>query len=753
MKKSFRAVLMLTVGIGLAFALAGSAAGQTPFKANTGSEFSAVTNGNKIDLTSNLSINGSSGIVLNSSPKANVFFGNNVTLDTSTNSTVMWGRRVALTNTSNADLGWVQDFSAADSQGLVTRYARGKMPGDASHYGKTNILVLRSDHAMHPYLFGAHVYDSSLSGSVWLRNSVVTNAWDDFVGFSDDSYIDLGSRVNNGGISTVLSVWESTIKLTDAWATIINATSGTDFRCGLYGGFIGSAYAGILRGDCKHFTAISYDSSEFTNTAFSFFGNILSVHGGHNNADFIGVTDADDDVSRKFSDNNHTFVGIMSGSDTVTGNNHTFITTIENTGDRNSSPVVNTTGAIVHDTGTPSGQLRIMTNGAGGFVVKQYGRAYGPDGTVDFSFDSNGIHGATSPATPPTGITNGSTAKLASATVTNLTLNPGGLLILKNGLEPLANGTYKPLSAVVIDASGNLVYYTNTTSGATNREGLGAYIAWQTNNLRWVVQDPGDNDVYYWGGSAWISTDSDNYEPPPSIAGTFSSLVLSSNIAFQRVSELDANTVHVNRRLSLGSTNLISTADSDLAATSIKINNTADSHVAFSSVASGRFINEAYFENQDGAGHRVGGDSFGLDTDGTAIIGSLKEFRFVNSSSPYPHTNLMTLDVTTAQLTAVGGFNGSGASLTNIPITALQNQITFHTGATNLPDRATTLLIHIGHAMPNVNYVPSVSFIGPALNTPVSASYSGLTTTNFTLNLSQPIPGGQNLRWSVIYSP
>ncbi len=75
----------------------------------------------------------------------------------------------------------------------------------------------------------------------------------------------------------------------------------------------------------------------------------------------------------------------------------------------------------------------------------------------------------------------------------------------------------------------------------------------------------------------------------------------------------------------------------------------------------------------------------------------------------------------------------------------------FYTGSTNLGNLATSLVINIGHTMPSTNYTPAVSFIGGVAS--VVPSYAALTTTNFTLNLSAGIAGGEPLRWSVIYAP
>lgn len=93
-------------------------------------------------------------------------------------------------------------------------------------------------------------------------------------------------------------------------------------------------------------------------------------------------------------------------------------------------------------------------------------------------------------------------------------------------------------------------------------------------------------------------------------------------------------------------------------------------------------------------------------------------------------------------------FNGT-VTIDNL---AMTNGAAFWTGKTNIGNLATSLVISIGHTMANTNYSPSVSVLGAAL-TGISPSYSGLTTTQFQLNLGTGIAGGDNLTWSVIYSP
>lgn len=85
--------------------------------------------------------------------------------------------------------------------------------------------------------------------------------------------------------------------------------------------------------------------------------------------------------------------------------------------------------------------------------------------------------------------------------------------------------------------------------------------------------------------------------------------------------------------------------------------------------------------------------------------------------------------------------------------TTLSASSVSYSGTTNIGAAATSLLIQIGHTMPSASYTPSVSILGNALGTGVAASYSSLTTTTFTLNLSGVLGAADNLAWSVIYSP
>lgn len=96
---------------------------------------------------------------------------------------------------------------------------------------------------------------------------------------------------------------------------------------------------------------------------------------------------------------------------------------------------------------------------------------------------------------------------------------------------------------------------------------------------------------------------------------------------------------------------------------------------------------------------------------------------------------------------------GSGIVISGTTIYATNSATSlFYTGQTNIGIAATTLLISIGHTMPNTNYSPSVSVLGSAVGLASTMTYSALTTTTFTLNLSAAV-GADNLVWSVIYSP
>lgn len=75
-----------------------------------------------------------------------------------------------------------------------------------------------------------------------------------------------------------------------------------------------------------------------------------------------------------------------------------------------------------------------------------------------------------------------------------------------------------------------------------------------------------------------------------------------------------------------------------------------------------------------------------------------------------------------------------------------------YTGVTNIGSAATSLLITIGHTMPNTNYVPYFAIVG-STSTTTAYNYSGLTTTNFTVNLSVVLGADSGARWSVLYSP
>lgn len=100
--------------------------------------------------------------------------------------------------------------------------------------------------------------------------------------------------------------------------------------------------------------------------------------------------------------------------------------------------------------------------------------------------------------------------------------------------------------------------------------------------------------------------------------------------------------------------------------------------------------------------------------------------------------------------------NASSIGSGTVPLARLPNQVTngvFFTGRTNIGSLATTLTIAIGHTMSSTNYCPSVSILGGALASSTTPSFSALTTTNFVLNLSVGITGGDNLAWSVSLSP
>lgn len=75
-----------------------------------------------------------------------------------------------------------------------------------------------------------------------------------------------------------------------------------------------------------------------------------------------------------------------------------------------------------------------------------------------------------------------------------------------------------------------------------------------------------------------------------------------------------------------------------------------------------------------------------------------------------------------------------------------------YTGVTNIGSAATSLLISILHTMPDTNYAPDFRFVG-TVSPGVGFNYSGLTTTNFTVNLSGAPGADTGARWSVIYSP
>lgn len=116
----------------------------------------------------------------------------------------------------------------------------------------------------------------------------------------------------------------------------------------------------------------------------------------------------------------------------------------------------------------------------------------------------------------------------------------------------------------------------------------------------------------------------------------------------------------------------------------------------------------------------------------------------------------------------LGGYNSAGengsALLSDIGLDSFGGKVTTaqlppgvslsYTGVTNIGGTVTSLLIRIGHDMGTTNYVPSVSYIGGALATVVFPTYSGITTTNFTLNLTGTgFATSEKLTWSTTYSP
>lgn len=76
-----------------------------------------------------------------------------------------------------------------------------------------------------------------------------------------------------------------------------------------------------------------------------------------------------------------------------------------------------------------------------------------------------------------------------------------------------------------------------------------------------------------------------------------------------------------------------------------------------------------------------------------------------------------------------------------------------YSGRTNISSIATSLTIAIGRTMSSTNYTPSASFLGAALAAASTPTFSGLTTTNFVMNLSVALGANDDVAWSVIYSP
>lgn len=110
---------------------------------------------------------------------------------------------------------------------------------------------------------------------------------------------------------------------------------------------------------------------------------------------------------------------------------------------------------------------------------------------------------------------------------------------------------------------------------------------------------------------------------------------------------------------------------------------------------------------------------------------------------------------TVSTVTNIAGSQITGAiSPTALVASGLPtNSPVFYSGTTNIGNLATSLVVAIGHTMPNTNYTPSVTIIGGALAASTTPSCSVLTTNSFTLNLSAGIAGGDQINWSVIYSP
>lgn len=142
-----------------------------------------------------------------------------------------------------------------------------------------------------------------------------------------------------------------------------------------------------------------------------------------------------------------------------------------------------------------------------------------------------------------------------------------------------------------------------------------------------------------------------------------------------------------------------------------------------------------FIYNTDTGGQvAVDGGGFGLDILYLAGTGGI----WLNTPNVNTHTAI------TGQLLALADSSTGRSEFGPI----------FFTGTTNIGNLATSLVISLGHTMPDTNYVPNVSFIGGALGAAVTPSFSSTTTTEFTLNLTGTgIAGGADVRWSVISNP
>jgi hypothetical protein len=280
-------------------------------------------------------------------------------------------------------------------------------------------------------------------------------------------------------------------------------------------------------------------------------------------------------------------------------------------------------------------------------------------------------------------VTNLGIATLSSATVSN---NAGRNLTIKGAKITLVNGKFTPTTSPII----NDIYticYTNTTPGATNTDGLGEYIAWDGVQSRWIMFDPDEGiAVYYYNGSAWISIDHGRYDPPPTMTGSFTTLFVNGGLTFADGTtqdtayrpQLNFNALNSTNKVTLGKSNIASVTDAALASSSIKINNFGDSHIVFMSLAHSNYINEAYFENQDGKGNRFGSATFGLYTNGWQFTTALKGFFWAFAASPEPHPHIMDLDTNGnlnvgGKLSATNGINLSATNTLTVTSTGVTN--------------------------------------------------------------------------------